>query len=134
MWVYIQSTGQLLDSTGKIAGVGYSGLGPAKNQPEAQIIPGHGPIPVGKYTIQAPADSPSHGPYALHLVPDADNEMFGRSAFLIHGDNVHAPGTASEGCIIQPRAAREAVWQSGDHRLEVISQLIQVGDEGAVSD
>jgi hypothetical protein len=47
--------------------------------------------------------------------------MFGRSGFLMHGDNIRLPGTASEGCIILPRDLREAIWNSADHTLEVIA-------------
>jgi len=133
-WTYVQESGVMIDPMGKLLAKGYSGLGLAKNDPAAQHVPNMGPIPCGKYTIEAPIDSPSHGPYAMHLVPDPENEMFGRSAFMIHGDSLHAPGSASEGCIIMPRAAREAIWQSGDHRLEVIGQLIEQGDESVASD
>jgi len=132
MWTYIQKSGQMLDATGKVIAVGYSGLGIAKNDPDAQHVPNMGPIPVGKYTIMPPINSPSHGPYAMHLEPFADDEMFGRSAFMIHGDN--ATHTASEGCIILPRGTRETIWGSGDHQLEVIAQLVEFGDEGAASD
>ena len=123
MWIYILKSGELLSSTGKLIATGYSGLGIAKNDPEAQHVPNMGPIPVGRYAIEAPKDTQRHGPYALPLTPYPDNEMFGRSLFLIHGDNVHTPGTASEGCIILPRAAREAIWQSGDHGIEVLSGI-----------
>ncbi|HYE46677.1 MAG TPA: hypothetical protein VEA44_12995, partial [Caulobacter sp.] len=53
-------------------------------------------------------------------VPDDVHEATGRSAFRIHGDSVRAPGTASKGCIILPRAVREAIWRSGDRDLEVV--------------
>lgn len=113
----------MLDATGKVIAVGYSGLGVAKNDPAAQHVPNMGPIPVGKYTIMPPINSPKHGPYAMHLEPFADDEMFNRSQFMIHGDN--ATHSASEGCIILPRGTRETIWQSGDHQLEVIAQLAE---------
>ena len=56
---------------------------------------------------------------AIVLAPEPGTETFGRSGFMIHGDNIKAPGTASEGCIIQVRAIREAFWNSGDREIEV---------------
>src|SRR6266850_4122660 len=53
------------------------------------------------------------------LTPDASNQMFGRTAFLIHGDSVVEPGTASRGCIIMSRGIRNEVAPSGDHVLTV---------------
>jgi len=121
MFTYIQLTGELLDPTGKLLAQGYSGLGIAKNDPAAQMLPNQGPIPCGKYLILQPENSPTHGPYAIPLSPYASNEMFGRSGFMMHGDSREHPGAASEGCIIMPRAVREAVWQSGDRELQVLS-------------
>lgn len=120
MWVFEQSTGKMHDASGKVLAQGYSGRGEGKNNPAMQTVPCVGPIPIGTYTIAAPRDGTGHGPYAMRLSPDETNQMFGRAGFMIHGDNVHAPGTASEGCIILPRDAREQLWKSGDFRLEVI--------------
>lgn len=117
-WRYVQSVGQL-SHDGQIEGRGYSGAGDGKNNPSMQDVPNVGPIPVGLYTIEEPIDTKTHGPYVMHLMPDAENDMFGRSAFMMHGDSVVNPGTASEGCIIMPRTVREKVWQSGDTTLEV---------------
>lgn len=79
-----------------------------------------GPIPCGLYTIGAHVDTMTHGPFVLPLTPSPQNEMFGRSAFLIHGDSKVAPGSASEGCIILSRSVRERIAKSGDHELRVI--------------
>jgi hypothetical protein len=57
----------------------------------------------------------------MRLTPDPTNEMFGRSAFLIHGDSIKAPGTASEGCIIQSNPVRTLVSKSSNRRLQVIA-------------
>jgi hypothetical protein len=46
--------------------------------------------------------------------------MFGRSGFLIHGDSIIRPGTASRGCIILAREIREQIAASGDADLEVV--------------
>ena len=120
-WNYEQLTGRMLDAAGYVWGVGYSGAGDGKNNPELQNVHNVGPIPVGYYLIGKPFDSPTHGPYAMPLVPTPDTELFGRSAFLIHGDNVRFPGTASQGCIILSRDVRERIWASNDHDLVVTS-------------
>jgi hypothetical protein len=44
-----------------------------------------------------------------------------RTGFLIHGDSIEHPGTASHGCIIMPRAIREAIAQNDDHDLNVVA-------------
>ena len=120
-WTYKQLSGWLLDKSGKLVGIGYSGSPAGKNNPSMQEVSCVGPIPCGLYTIEQPINSPTHGPFAMPLVPDPINEMYGRSAFLIHGDSLEHPGVASEGCIILNRTFREAIWSSGDHRLAVIS-------------
>jgi hypothetical protein len=53
-------------------------------------------------------------------MPDRGTETFGRSEFRIHGDSIAHPGMASHGCIILPRAVRDAIWRSGDRALEVV--------------
>ena len=119
MWTWDQSAG-LLSRAGK-SWRGYSGAGRGKNNPAMQAAVGVGPIPQGLWTVIARRDSPSTGPCTLVLVPDSNNETFGRSEFRIHGDSIAHPGTASHGCIILPRAVRDAIWASGDRRLEVIA-------------
>src|SRR5690348_2707614 len=121
MWIYEQKTGRLLNSTGDEVATGYSGFGEGKNNPSIQDHPDVGPIPVGIYTIGVPHDTTSHGPFVMSLTPAPANEMFGRSGFLMHGDSIQHPGSASHGCIIMPRPVRERVWNSGDHKLRVIS-------------
>ena len=96
-----------------------------KNNPELENVEDVGPIPVGKYFIGSPHDTLTHGPFVLPLTPDPANEMFGRSAFLIHGDSVVDPGTASRGCIIMGRAVRKQVAVSGDKLLQVISGVVE---------
>jgi hypothetical protein len=115
MWVYEQSSGQLSQ---RVA-IGYSGLEEAKNQPDLQDVKDRGPIPRGRWSVGAPFDGGSHGPYCLRLTPTPETVTHGRGGFLVHGDSISAPGTASHGCIILPRAVRERIWNSGDHDLEV---------------
>lgn len=120
MWTYYQSTG-VLDRDDVTIGVGYSGAeGSGKNNPAMESVPCVGPIPRGTYSIGEPFDSATHGPFAMSLIPDPANEMFGRSGFLLHGDSINAPGTASEGCVIMSRDTRTKVHASGDKRLMVI--------------
>ena len=122
MWTYISSTGEMLEPNGSLLTTGYSGAYPSGiNNPLMETVPDIGPIPTGNYTFMDPVDSPTHGPFAMPLVPDTDNEMFGRSGFMCHGDSTEHPGHASEGCIILGRPYREGIWASGDHRLQVIS-------------
>jgi len=117
---YQITTGELTRD-GTALGVGYSGQPECKNDPAKCDQHNHGPIPVGFYTIGEPYDTMTHGPFVLPLTPHADNEMHGRSGFLIHGDSVVHPGTASQGCIIMPRAVREAVNSLDERMLEVIA-------------
>lgn len=123
MWVYEQLTGRLISPTGGLMATGYSGAGSGKNNPTEENIRDVGPIPEGFYDIEPPENSPTHGPFALRLMPDVGNSMFGRSEFLIHGDSLESPGNASEGCIVIARFAREAIWNSVDHRLQVVREL-----------
>jgi Tlde1 domain len=119
-WTYAVSTGTLYNPSGIAVGWGYSGAGEYKNDPTAEPLHDLGPIPEGVYRIGDPVDTVTHGPYVLPLTPDPANEMYERSSFLIHGDSVVSPGSASNGCIIQSHATRLLVGQSMDKVLEVI--------------
>jgi hypothetical protein len=132
MWIYEILTGNLYRDGIDLLGKGYSGHPPYVNQPAAQALPDRGPIPEGFYSITPPRDT-EHGPYTLGLVPHHDSSCYHRSGFLIHGDKVDAPGRqlASHGCIIMSRDVREAVWNSSDHILKVVSGQIQPTEKGA---
>lgn len=119
MWTYRQSTGELLHGD-TLMGQGYAGKGSGKNNPAMQNVPNVGPLPQGWYTIGAPRDTTTHGPYVLRLTPAKENVMYGRSGFLVHGDSKAKPGSASNGCIILIPALRIQVWESGDHQLTVV--------------
>ena len=122
MWTYQQSTGTLTAPDGSTLGAGYSGHGSGLNSPTAQTQADIGPIPQGWWTIGAFFDDPGDkGPIVAHLTPDAGTDTFGRSGFMIHGDNAAANHSASEGCIILARPLREAIRDSGDARLTVIT-------------
>lgn len=124
MWIYSQSDGKLYLHTEVLDKVelityGYAGAYYGKNSPASESVRNIGPLPAGFYTIESPRDT-VHSPFTLPLLPYADNEMFGRSGFLIHGDKIGAPGTASQGCIILSRDIRHMIWGSGDHDLQVV--------------
>lgn len=126
MWTYDQSTGELRDKTGALVTRGYSGKGRGENNPALEKERGIGPIPRGKWRMQSVYNSTSVGPFAIVLwsedgTPDDRDDRTGRSAFRIHGDSIRAPGTASKGCIILPRAVREKMWRSGDRLIEVVA-------------
>lgn len=126
MWLYEQVTGYLISPQGvRLEPPGYSGFGDGVNSPALEKERDEGPIPEGLYIMQPPVDTLTHGPYVIWLIPDVDNNMFGRANFGIHGDRkdwVTHPHLASLGCIVQTRANREAVWNSGDRLLKVIQQ------------
>jgi hypothetical protein len=130
MWTYIQKTGQLFHN-GESVATGYSGYDDpqtsqeGKNNPDLENVADVGPIPVGNYAIGTPVDTVTHGPFVLPLTPDPANEMFGRAGFLMHGDSVVEPGTASRGCIIMGRPVRDQVAASGDNSLQVISGVAE---------
>ena len=121
MWIYEQTSGKLFRDC-IVVGVGYSGFGEDKNQPNDESVKDLGPIPHGKYSIGPPecvgAPGP-HGPFVLRLTPDPSNAMFGRDGFLIHGDSREHQGSASHGCIIMNRDVRNLIAASGDSELSV---------------
>jgi hypothetical protein len=123
MWTYAQKTGDLMHGGEKID-TGYSGCDPGKNNPDMQAVPDVGPIPQGDWIISGPpVNTAEHGPFVLTLTPADGTDTFGRSGFLIHGDKIGAPGTASKGCIILARPTREQIWNSGDTDLEVVPEF-----------
>jgi Protein of unknown function (DUF2778) len=125
MFVYEITSGKLFAADGTLAGEGYSGHPPHVNDVDAIQIPNVGPIPVGMWQAVAMRAFAPQGQFVLVLVPKAGTCTFDRSGFLMHGDLVNEPGQeeASEGCIIMPRATREAVWQSADHDINVVATI-----------
>lgn len=120
MWQYAQSSGILTAPDGSQAGKGYSGRGEGLNAPQSQSVPDVGPIPQGSWLVGPFFDDPGgKGPIVAHVTPMPGTEVFGRSGFMIHGDNAAANHTASEGCIILARPLREAIRDSGDSMLSV---------------
>lgn len=123
MWRYEQSSGKMFAPDGGLLAIGYSGSGSGKNSVDSQAIEDVGPIPQGLYKIEQPVDTVTHGPHVLPLNPLPNTQMYGRAGFLIHGDSIVEPGTASKGCIILPRFARDRISQSGDVTLQIVSGL-----------
>ncbi|MFA6213532.1 MAG: tlde1 domain-containing protein [Candidatus Obscuribacterales bacterium] len=126
MWTFKQSTGELIRPDDTIAHQGYAGGNVGQNpeginNPAMQDKKSIGPIPQGYYTRGEVVLKSHLGPFAIPLIPDSDNQMFGRSGFYMHGDKADPPRSASEGCIIMPRAVREEYCASKDVILRVIA-------------
>lgn len=117
MWTYSQTSGELRHN-GKLIGVGYSGKGRMKNDPDQEHDHGDGPIPRGVWLIGSAHTSARTGKVVMNLTP-VSHKAHGRSAFQIHGDSIRAPGTASSGCIIMNRNVRLLVSRSEDRTLTV---------------
>ena len=121
-WQYSQSQGIISRNGQVILGGGYAGNGLGLNNPGAQDQHNVGPLPQGHYLMTALVDSPKTGIATIILDPDPGTEMYGRSAFRIHGDNGRDDQSASDGCIVAGHAAdREAIWATQDHALEVVA-------------
>lgn len=117
-WTYNQTTGSLRDPQGQaVASNGYSGNGQGRNNSAMEQTPNVGPIPRGRYRIGHARHSTHTGPVSTDLTPQTGTNTFGRSAFLIHGDNISH--TASNGCIILPRSVREQINSSTDREIVV---------------
>ncbi|MGJ3350435.1 tlde1 domain-containing protein [Morganella sp. Je.2.23] len=97
----------------------YAGAEGYKNDSANECKVNQGPLPRGTYTIGAPFTHNTAGAYTLRLTPDAGNSMCGRDGFLIHGDSVSNPGTASTGCIVLIKSRRKEIVDSGDTELIV---------------
>ncbi len=143
-WVYEISTGRMFSPDGRLAGTGYSGAPINPNDPQDEGKPGYindpadedlkarGPICAGWYTIGPAITHPHLGPVAMRLTPDADNKMYGRGEFWIHGDSIKKPGTASLGCIIQAHDTRVQINLSEDKRLQAVDFLPPTTQTGTV--
>lgn len=124
MWIYRRATGSLVRETpgelDKLIGIGYSGRDEGLNNPAMESDRNIGPIPAGRYTVGGFHSEPVFGPVVARLTPFESNVMYGRSGFMIHGDNAEMDHTASHGCIVLPLEAREAMRDSLDNWLTVV--------------
>lgn len=118
-WVYKQQLG-VISRDGEIVGLGYSGIDDGLNNHADENMPNLGPIPIGTYDIGDAFTHPGCGSVSMRLEPDQNTDTFGRSGFLIHGDNQQMNHTASHGCIILPRIVRAAIAASKDKVLVVV--------------
>ncbi|MFZ4835148.1 tlde1 domain-containing protein [Rouxiella sp. Mn2063] len=104
-----------LEFTARYAGaIGY------KNDPQFESLQDKGPLPRGRYKIVGvPFTHRRAGRYTLRLSQYPSNNMFGRDGFLIHGDSIQHPGTASNGCIVLDPRFRHRIYESNDKELIV---------------
>lgn len=157
MWIYTQPTGELCrqvdpDPAFHVS-FGYSGSdnkagekGPVgKNNSRLENIRDVGPIPCGRYRIEAPRRVEGKGDFVMPLTPDeatasklavmgwrdADNKFhpLPRGGFSMHGDSIKFPGTASKGCPIFTRVIREKIWTSGDRDFVVQGDSDQYSEQ-----
>lgn len=121
-WTYQQSTGKMIAPDGTVDGMCYSGFDMGLNNPSMQNHPDLGPIPQGLYHITNWRDDlGGKGRMVADLQPELGNLMFGRSGFMVHGDNPGVNFTASRGCIVAGRAIRLSMKISEADMLEVVA-------------
>lgn len=129
-WTYQQNSGRLIDPSGTVVGVGYSGQPPHTNVPTDEGLEGLGPIPCGVWNkASVEWENAKLGPFVVVLAPDDATRArviaLGRDpdSFRMHGERLSpAPaGFASNGCIVMIRTVREEFWNSPDAVLNVIS-------------
>jgi RHS repeat-associated protein len=117
-------------------GTGYAGHNKGLNNPANQNVPedkkdpkndNAGPPPQGQYgigpmrtiVVTAPDGRRISLTASMRLTPAANNEMFDRGGFLIHGGNFRTMDS-SQGCIIEHLDVRSAIGNSGIKDLEVV--------------
>lgn len=120
------TTGTLYDEAMAFVSKGYSGGNCGKNpeginNPADEGLKDIGPAPEGLYTRGEIVHQSHLGLDAIPLIPDASNDMKGRSDLYMHGDTT-PPGNASEGCIIQPHAGRMQ-WYNSNLPLRVVATI-----------
>lgn len=121
MITFTISTG-VIDFNGEIlAKDAYSGAKGSVDDPKKVAIKSVGPIPEGYWTIGSPEDNQTTGPFSLSLTPETDTKTYGRSGFFIHGDNDARDQSASHGCIVVNRWARERISADKSRRLLVVA-------------
>lgn len=130
MFTFAIRTGKWYDPAGNHVSTGYAGgncgLNPEGiNNPDMTGVKNIGPLPVGIYTRGSVVMHSKLGIEAIQLIPDPANDMKGRGDFYLHGDTTPS-GKASEGCIIQPRATRDAFLASTDDKIQVVADYVPV--------
>lgn len=122
-WIWKQAAGELWRD-GKLIAKGYSGAPGFVNSTAHEGVRNKGPIPRGFYRMSSVwPKHPRLGQVAISLVP-IHHDALGRSDFMIHGDSIKRPGTASKGCIILDYATRllmaGSVGRPGEGMIEVV--------------
>ena len=129
LWIYQQSTGNLYSegnnpSAIAYVGNGYSGASPFQNNGLISSVGSVGPIPTGVYMIGPQVMYTTNAglvlPGAMTLTPQEGTWPYGRSGFLIHGDNRRGDRSASQGCVILSPSLRNLIGNSGDRTLRVV--------------
>ena len=77
--------------SGVLLGTGYAGHGEGVNI-RSSVRSQYRSLAAGCLPINPPVNTTTHGPYVMWLTPDPANEMFGRSGFGIHADEIANPG------------------------------------------
>ena len=109
----------------------YSGHGPGLNNPLRESMHDIGPIPAGLWHIVRWDDHHGDkGPVVAVLEP-IGHDAYGRTGFLVHGDNSKGDFSASHGCIVASHAIRQAMRESGATHILVVSGLSKEQDHGA---
>lgn len=131
-WKFSIKPGVIYDPKGVKVWTGYAGGNEGKNpdavnNPLMVAIEKVGPLPPGLYTMEEVLAQSKLGPFAIRLVPDAKNVMFGRKGFFVHGDRSDRKFSASEGCIIAARFVRAEMWTKlfdgkVDHQIQVVAE------------
>lgn len=123
MWTFESTTGLVFDLNNNPVAVGYAGHGDGVNNPLLQNVKDVGPLPEGLYSMGPLQDHGELGKDVIQLIPHDENEMYGRSGFFIHGDEILHPNEhlASDGCMIVNHAGRLLMGQSNDHVLRVVA-------------
>lgn len=109
-----------------LIGRGYSGKGVGLNEPSFEDRVAEGPIPRGLWRVASSVTHQRLGPVCFPLAYGESGEEeipHNRSGFYIHGDNSRADFSASSGCIILPRSARDFIGglqRSGVRTLRVV--------------
>jgi len=120
-WNFHISTGLIFVDGMSIGAQFYSGNGVGLNNVSMERIEGVGPIPRGGWTIDRWDDvHGTKGPIVAVLSPNEGTNTFGRSEFLIHGDNGLGNHSASHGCIILSRPWREKLRETGLNQIIVL--------------
>ena len=129
-WVFVIASGHVYAPSGALFTTGFAGnnaIGPDMNNPAAEFVKDHGPLPVGGYTMQTPLEGTPLGPCAIPLEPDETNDMQGRSDFFIHDESIAHPQSSSDGCLVTVGVStRTTMWASPDHRLQVVAEETDV--------